>query len=148
MLSASSFPLLPSIREFQRDAQPDIQPGLRKSAEPVNFTLGLSMTTEPVLAILAEAKKLAQRYRVLTGKPLGITGEVAEYEAARILGVELTPLDKPATTPRRFMMVKSSGSKSKAGACLKVPAPASAWAPSTLKTSAETSGTDHDFLVE
>lgn len=49
------------------------------------------MTTDPVLAILAEAKKLAQRYRVLTGKPLGITGEVAEYEAARILGVELTP---------------------------------------------------------
>jgi Family of unknown function (DUF6998) len=30
-------------------------------------------------------------YRVLTGKPLGITGEVAEYEAARIFGVELTP---------------------------------------------------------
>jgi hypothetical protein len=49
------------------------------------------MTTDPVLAILAEAKKLAQRYRELTGKPLGITGEVAEYEAARILGVELTP---------------------------------------------------------
>jgi hypothetical protein len=49
------------------------------------------MTTDPVLAILAEAKKLAQRYRTLTGKPLGITGEVAEYEAARILGVELTP---------------------------------------------------------
>jgi len=49
------------------------------------------MTTDSVLAILAEAKKLAQRYRVLTGKPLGITGEVAEYEAARILGVELAP---------------------------------------------------------
>ena len=47
--------------------------------------------TDPVLAILAEAKKLAQRYRVLTGKALGITGEVAEYEAARILGVALTP---------------------------------------------------------
>jgi hypothetical protein len=55
------------------------------------ITLGLSMTADPVLAILAEAKKLAQRYRVLTGKPLGITGEVAEYEAARILGVALTP---------------------------------------------------------
>ncbi|HLO64941.1 MAG TPA: hypothetical protein VK165_18420 [Azonexus sp.] len=40
---------------------------------------------------MAEAKKLAQRYRELTGKPLGITGEVAEYEAARILGIELTP---------------------------------------------------------
>lgn len=49
------------------------------------------MTTDPVLTLLAEAKKLAQRYRELTGKPLGITGEVAEYEAARILGIELTP---------------------------------------------------------
>ncbi|MHB8983631.1 DUF6998 domain-containing protein [Thiobacillus sp.] len=49
------------------------------------------MTADPVLGILAEAKRLAQRYRALTGKPLGITGEVAEYEAARILGVELTP---------------------------------------------------------
>src|SRR5450755_961589 len=44
-----------------------------------------------VMEILGEAKKLAQEYYVLTGKPLGITGEVAEYEAARILGVELTP---------------------------------------------------------
>ncbi len=43
-----------------------------------------------VLEILREAKKLAQEYRTLTGKPLGITGEVAEYEAARLLGVELT----------------------------------------------------------
>jgi hypothetical protein len=48
------------------------------------------MTTDSVLEILAEAKKLAQKYHALTGKPLGITGEVAEYEAARILGVELT----------------------------------------------------------
>jgi hypothetical protein len=44
-----------------------------------------------IMQILREAKKLAQRYRLLTGKPLGITGEVAEYEAARMLGVELTP---------------------------------------------------------
>lgn len=49
-----------------------------------------SMTADPVLEILAEAKKLAQRYRTITGKPLGITGEVSEYEAARILGVTLT----------------------------------------------------------
>lgn len=45
---------------------------------------------EAILAVLGEAKRLAQEYRRLTGKPLGITGEVAEYEAARILGVELT----------------------------------------------------------
>ena len=49
------------------------------------------MLTDSVLTILSEAKKLAQRYRALTDKPLGITGEVAEYEAARILGVTLTP---------------------------------------------------------
>ncbi len=44
-----------------------------------------------VMEVLGEAKKLAQEYRALTGKPLGITGEVAEYEAARLLGVTLTP---------------------------------------------------------
>ncbi|MCA9322625.1 MAG: hypothetical protein KDB53_17920 [Planctomycetes bacterium] len=44
-----------------------------------------------VLSLLAEAKVIARRYRVLTGKPLGITGEIAEYEAARILGLDLAP---------------------------------------------------------
>lgn len=48
-------------------------------------------TDAHVMQILGEAKALAQKYRALTGKPLGITGEVAEYEAARLLGVELTP---------------------------------------------------------
>ena len=43
-----------------------------------------------IIEILREAKKLAQEYRALTGNPLGITGEIAEYEAARILGLELT----------------------------------------------------------
>lgn len=46
---------------------------------------------DAVLSLLSEAKGLAQRYRALTGKPLGVTGEVAEYEAARILGLELAP---------------------------------------------------------
>lgn len=48
------------------------------------------MTDITVLDILAEAKKLAHQYHQLTGKPLGITGEVAEYEASRILGIDLT----------------------------------------------------------
>lgn len=42
-----------------------------------------------VMLLLSQAKGLARRYKELTGKPLGITGEVAEYEAARLLGVEL-----------------------------------------------------------
>jgi hypothetical protein len=32
-----------------------------------------------------------REYRTLTGKPLGIAGEVAEYEAARLLRLELMP---------------------------------------------------------
>ena len=49
-----------------------------------------------ILEILGEAKTLAQAYRRLTGKPLGITGEVAEYEAARhIRGLKLTLARQP-----------------------------------------------------
>lgn len=53
------------------------------------------MNDSRILAILREAKRLAIEYRELTGKPLGITGEVAEYEAARILDVELAPARQP-----------------------------------------------------
>ena len=42
-----------------------------------------------ILEILGEAKKLAREYRALSGKPLGITGEAAEHEAALHPGVEL-----------------------------------------------------------
>jgi hypothetical protein len=49
------------------------------------------MNDNRIMEVLGSAKKLAQEYRALTGKPLGITGEVAEYEAARVLGIELTP---------------------------------------------------------
>lgn len=51
----------------------------------------MAPTSQAVLDILRKTKMLARRYRELTGKPLGVTGEVAEFEAARILGVELTP---------------------------------------------------------
>ena len=49
------------------------------------------ISDERVLEILRDAKALAREYYQLTGKPLGVTGEVAEYEAARLLGVELGP---------------------------------------------------------
>lgn len=42
-----------------------------------------------ILDVLHEAKILARRFYRLTGKPLGITGEVAEYEAATKLGLDL-----------------------------------------------------------
>jgi len=42
-----------------------------------------------VREILAAVKPLAAEYYRLTGKPLGVTGELAEYVAAEILGVKL-----------------------------------------------------------
>jgi hypothetical protein len=41
--------------------------------------------------ILATVKPLAVEYYQLTGKPLGVTGEIAEYVAAEILGLTLVP---------------------------------------------------------
>ena len=40
---------------------------------------------------LATVKPLAAEYYRLTGKPLGVTGQVAEYVAADLLGLTLTP---------------------------------------------------------
>jgi len=40
--------------------------------------------------LVNQVKVIAKEYRELTGRPLGITGEVAEYEAAQLLGLELT----------------------------------------------------------
>ncbi|MAF67266.1 MAG: hypothetical protein CMJ84_16615 [Planctomycetes bacterium] len=45
--------------------------------------------------VLADVKRLATEYYELTGKPLGVTGEVAEFEAARLLGFELAPPRTP-----------------------------------------------------
>lgn len=45
--------------------------------------------------LLEQARVIAVKYHQLTGKPLGITGEVGEYEAARILGLDLKPAREP-----------------------------------------------------
>lgn len=47
--------------------------------------------TRRVEDILAAVKPLAAEYYRTTGKPLGVTGEVAEYIAAQKLGLVLTP---------------------------------------------------------
>lgn len=45
--------------------------------------------------VIESAKKVAAQYRGLTGKPLGITGEVGEFVAADLLGLELTEARNP-----------------------------------------------------
>jgi hypothetical protein len=41
--------------------------------------------------ILASVKALAAEYCMITGKPLGVTGEIAEYVAAELMGLRLAP---------------------------------------------------------
>lgn len=42
--------------------------------------------------LIDEAKRVAIEYSHLTGRPLGITGEIAEYEAVRLLGLKFAPV--------------------------------------------------------
>ncbi len=46
---------------------------------------------QKLINLLNEAKNVALRYYKLTNKPLGVTGEIAEYEAATLLGLSLCP---------------------------------------------------------
>lgn len=50
---------------------------------------------ERLRAILKRAKSVAREYYELTGRPLGVTAEIAEYEACRLLGLELAPVRHP-----------------------------------------------------
>lgn len=64
----------------------DVGWAARGTMQPV----GAQAASDEVITILRRAKALAKRYRALTGRPLGITGEIAEYEAARLVrGVKL-----------------------------------------------------------
>lgn len=71
-----------------------------------------SATQGRVLEVLRQAKVLAGEYYRLTGKPLGVTGEVAEYEAATKLDLELVPprtpgydaIERTALGPRRLQI--------------------------------------------
>lgn len=45
--------------------------------------------------VIKEAKRNAKQYRLLTGKPLGITGEVGEFIAADLLNLELVDARHP-----------------------------------------------------
>ncbi|MDH5394609.1 MAG: hypothetical protein OEY11_15605 [Gammaproteobacteria bacterium] len=52
------------------------------------------MTVYETDKLVVEARKLAANYRRATGKPLGISSEIAEFDAARIMDLELLK-DRP-----------------------------------------------------
>jgi len=47
---------------------------------------------EQLQSLLSDAIAVAIKYHDLTGRPLGITGEVGEVTAANLLGLELAPV--------------------------------------------------------
>lgn len=53
------------------------------------------VTLAEVSPLLDQARNTATTYYHLTGKPLGITGEIGEYEAARLLGLSLVDARTP-----------------------------------------------------
>jgi hypothetical protein len=59
-------------------------------------------STVHLARLLAAAKGLAKEYYALTGRPLGVTGEVAEYEAVRLLGLELADVRQPGYDALRW----------------------------------------------
>lgn len=71
-----------------------------------------SAETRRVREILAEAKRIGGEYYRLTGKPLGVTGEVAEFVVAELLGFDLAPprtqgydaIRQTATGPQRIQI--------------------------------------------
>ncbi len=87
--------------------------------------------SERILAILSKAKKLAREYRALTGRPLGITGEVAEYEAARIMRLKLTPARTAGYDA--IGLPTAAAIRSRADVFSPVTNPGSGWAKSTSR---------------
>lgn len=56
----------------------------------------------PVKEILKEVKRLAIEYYKATGKPLGVTGEIGEFEASEKLDLKLTEARHEGYNATRF----------------------------------------------
>lgn len=68
-------------------------PSLQLIPVVLNFGFGGRLNTQEYLAVvgplLNRARTVAREYKRATGRPLGITGEVAEYEVVRLLGYDI-----------------------------------------------------------
>ena len=59
------------------------------------MVMGQPVSLDEIAPLLDAARDAATAYYLLTGKPLGITGEIGEYEAARLLGLQLVSARTP-----------------------------------------------------
>jgi hypothetical protein len=63
-----------------------------EGAAPVPEVIPTVNPEDPELvALVTDLKRGAKRYKELTGRPLGVTGEIAEFEGARAMGARLCP---------------------------------------------------------
>lgn len=76
------------VQRYISDVREGKDPFARDSVEKAER---LKKNDVRVREILAKVKPLAVEYYRLTGKPLGVTGEIAEYIAAETLGLTLVP---------------------------------------------------------
>lgn len=53
------------------------------------------VSLDQIAPLLDAVRDIATAYYSLTGKPLGITGEIGEYEAAKLLGLQLVSARTP-----------------------------------------------------
>ena len=51
---------------------------------------------DEIETLIFQARSISRRYYELTGRPLGVSGELAEYSAARLLGLTLAPVREAA----------------------------------------------------
>jgi len=59
------------------------------------MTMPETLDIADLRSVIRDAKEIAKRYRNLTGKPLGITGEVGEFTAAELMNLQLTGARQP-----------------------------------------------------
>jgi len=61
----------------------------------MRMTMPETLDIAALRSVIIDAKKIAKRYRGLTGKPLGITGEVGEFTAADLNNLQLMKARQP-----------------------------------------------------
>lgn len=80
----------------------------------------MTLSSRSLAEVLADAKALAAEYYAVTSRPLGVTGEVAEYEATRLLRLRLAPAreagyDAVEDTPDGPRRIQIKGRRRQAG---------------------------------
>jgi hypothetical protein len=78
-----------TVAEAEAELEAKKQPAIARVMGSGDHSLSTEEYLRRVGPLLARAKTLAREYKVATGRPLEITGEVAEYEAVRLLGLEI-----------------------------------------------------------